>query len=161
MKTNNKQTLRMTEKQLRNIIHESINRILNEAHLDGITWVADDDDWTIVNTNKDGNVAYGVKLWCGKGYALDLFKVYASDEEDALDKVVAYLEKNGIDKFFVDDAVEKDKEHFTDENGDVDWDAFDDEVEQYAFYVDATMDGASEPHYIYRENLFVKQFPNQ
>ena len=94
-----------------------------------------------VNKPKDGRRPYVVKLWSGSGYLLDLFVAYADDDEQALERVVAYLEKTKQTRFFIDDATEEDEDM------------------GIALYIDATMEGAKRPHYIYLENLAILPVP--
>lgn len=65
-------------------------RHINEAN----DWTIEDNDWVVVNDEEDGDGLYAVKIWSGSGYDLNAYKAYAFDEDDALDKVVVYLEKN-------------------------------------------------------------------
>ena len=158
-----KQTIRLNESQLRQIIKESIKNILNEMHsTDGMGWMGlqfDEEDWTPVNTPQEGDTCYKVKLWPGMGYTLDPFKVYAQkdDYEGALEYLVAYLDKKGNDKYFVDDWVndeiaELKQQGYSEEE-------IDEEVEKWGnFYVDATMQGASKPHWLRGENLAIQEF---
>ena len=68
--------------------------------------------------------------------------------------MVAWLEKeNGGGKFFVDDAVEREREEM--ESQGMSDEEIDANLDDWALYVDATMEGASEPHYVYLENLSV------
>ena len=94
-----------------------------------------------VNKPRDGRYSYVVKLWCGSGYMLDLFVVYADDEEEALERLVAYLEKTKQDCFFVDDWADELSEE---------------EMDYEGLYIDATMEGARQPHYLRAENLAMK-----
>ncbi len=88
-----------------------------------------------VNTPSEGRYEWLLSLWPGSGYKLDIFGVYADSEEDALEKVVAYCERKGYTGYFFDNATDEDLD-----NG-------------YAYYVDATMEGANCPHCILTENL--------
>lgn len=45
---------------------------------------------------------YNVFLWTGCGYVLSGFNVYASDIEQALEIVVAYCEREGLQEFLID-----------------------------------------------------------
>ena len=77
---------------------------------------------------------YEVGLWGGAGYQLEIFRVYASDAYNALDKVVAYCEKKGFTGllFEVDEVPE--------------------DAEEEYIYVDATMEGASRPYFVLPDN---------
>lgn len=97
------------------------------------------DQATYVNKPSAGRYEWLVSLWTGAGYSLDIFGVYANDEEQALEKVVAYCERKGHKGFFIDDATEEDEDM------------------GYALYVDATMEGAKRPHYVRLENLDVER----
>lgn len=57
-------------------------------------WKLEDDDLTLVNDESDGDKLYIVKLWWGSGYMTDNYNAYAFSEEEALNHVVAYIEKN-------------------------------------------------------------------
>lgn len=88
-----------------------------------------------VNTN-DNNYYdrhYNVFLWCGCGYSLQGFDVYANCEEEAIEIVVAYCDNNNLHAFLIDT---KDVE---------------DEEDGNYIYIDATMQGATKPYYIYNE----------
>ena len=56
-------------------------------------WKLEDEDLTLVNTERDGDKLYIVKLWWGSGYQLDCYNAYAFSDEEALNYVVAYIEK--------------------------------------------------------------------
>ena len=56
-------------------------------------WKLEDEDLTLVNTESDGDKLYIVKLWWGSGYQMDCYNAYAFNEEEALNYVVAYIEK--------------------------------------------------------------------
>lgn len=76
---------------------------------------------------------YEVYLWTGSGYALDGFMVYANNELNALELVVAYCDNKGLYAYLipVEDVEDEDDDQF--------------------IYIDATMDGATKPYYIYNE----------
>lgn len=120
---------------------KSLTQYINEAS----GWKLDDEDWTLVNDKEDGRDLYAVRLWWGSGYVLDAYCAYADDEESALEYVVAWLEKNDKETL---DAVDKDAEGMDD-----------DEKDETFIYVDATMVGAKEPHYVYSENAAIEKFP--
>ena len=79
--------------------------------------------------------AFVVYFWPFAGYQTYPVKVEAYSEEEALEKAVAELEKEGKVAFFADD-VEDAEEH-----------------PDLYMYVDATTEGASQPHYIDAQNL--------
>lgn len=106
----------------------------------------DDDDGTInPEESKYYDKMFKVLLWSGAGYGLNLFYVNASYPEEALEKVVAFCEKYNCYEVLIDpDTVL--------ENGYSD----DDLVEQF-IYVDATLEGASKPYYVYAENFRIEE----
>lgn len=81
---------------------------------------------------------YNIFLWCGCGYSLQGFDVYANNIDEALEIVVAYCDNNNLHGFLID--VE---------------DVEDEEDDQY-IYIDATMNGATKPYYIYSELKIVE-----
>ena len=103
-------------------------------------WDLEDDDLTLVNSESDGDKLYIVKLWWGSGYMTDNYNAWAFSEEEALNYVVAYIEKHDPELLKA-----------TDEYAQEDEDSF--------IYVDATMEGADEPHYVWAENLAIAQYP--
>lgn len=126
--------IRLTEQDLHNIILTTLNEIRG--------WSLEKDDIEWVNNDEDGLYpAYLVKLWSGSGYLIRPFGVYADSYEEALEKVVAYLDKEGDNSLFFDDMVDDTDEAL--ENDDF-------------LYIDATTEGASEPHWITTENLSIK-----
>lgn len=146
----------------RSELKEMVKRILKETinEVSGWTLEADDIEWVNDTEDKDFNPhsslddkPWIVRLWPGSGYYLPAFGVWAKNEEDALEKVVAYLDQEGNDDFFLDDYVEELRDQMTDDGEDEEamWSAIDDD--DTMMYVDATMEGASQPHYIYAENL--------
>ena len=77
-------------------------------------WLADPEDWSQVNTKNGGSTHYGVKLWCGYGYMLDLYSVWADSPEDALDIVAEWcrdnqpsdiVQKNRVDEEMIKNIV--------------------------------------------------------
>lgn len=143
----------LTETKLRSFINKAVRTALNEVR----GWSLEEDDVTWVNDGDEGDKAWMVRLWPGAGYYLPAFAAYAGDEESALCYVVAWLEKEcGGGKFFVDDAVEREREEM--EQQGMSEDEIDASIEDWAFYVDATIEGASEPHYVYLENLSIYPF---
>ena len=135
---------------VRRIIKEGVRRALNEVS----GWTLEKDDVTWVNDAESGasDKAWMVRLWSGSGYYLPAFGAYATSEEDALEKVVAYLDQEGDDSFFCDDYVEQMKEELAQEGKD-DEDIWQEIDEQFC-YVDSTMDGGG-CHYVLWENLAV------
>ena len=47
----------------------------------------------LVNDEESGSRLYEIGLWWGSGYTLDMYRAYAFSEEEALNYVVAYVEK--------------------------------------------------------------------
>lgn len=111
-------------------------------------WKLEDEDLTLVNSESDGDKLYIVKLWWGSGYMMDCYNAYAFAPDEALNYVVAYIEKNSPETLAAVDenAMENQDDPYFDETYE---------------YVDATMEGASEPHYVYRENLTVAEYPKE
>lgn len=97
-----------------------------------------------VNITKDNkryyDNRYHVFLWCGSGYSLQGFDVLANNIEEALEIVVAYCDNNNLHKYLIEvEEIYKLQEELQEELDD-----------QY-IYIDATMEGASKPYYIYSE----------
>lgn len=134
----------------RRMVKESVRRALNEVS----GWTLEKDDVTWVNDAESGasDKAWMVRLWPGSGYYLPAFGAYASSEDDALEKVVAYLDQEGDDSFFCDDYVEQMKEELAQEGKDEE--EIREEIDEQFCYVDSTMDGG-ECHYVFWENLEV------
>ena len=133
---------------VRRMINKSVRRVLNEVR----GWALEKGDVTWVNGEEDGNKPWIVRLWTGSGYYLPSFGAFADSEEDALEKVVAYLDQKGNDSFFCDDYVEQIKEELAQEGKD-DEDIWR-EIDEQFYYVDSTMDGGG-CHYVFLENLAV------
>lgn len=161
---NTNKNMKINESQLRKIIQESINGILNEiTSTPGMGWMGlqfEEDDWTPVNEPNEGDACYKIKLWCGSGYHLDAFKVYAepNDYETALEILVAYFDRENINTYFVDDWVEEEMEDLR-EKGVSEDDLYEELSKSGDFYIDATMEGASKPHWLRGENLQIQAFP--
>lgn len=145
-----KQIIRLTESDLHQIIKETVKKALNEVQ----GWDLEKDDVTWVNDEESGyGKSWMVRLWTGSGYFLPAFAAYASSEEDALEKVVAYLDKEGNEDFFADEYVQQQIDDLRQEG--MDDEEIDNEIDSSFLYVDATMDGASDTHYVWLENLQV------
>ena len=103
----------------------------------------------LVNDEESGSRLYEIGLWWGSGYVLDMYKAYAFDEEEALNYVVAHIEKThpkwleGSDECAHDMMKEYGEES--------------PEFQETFMYVDATGEGADKPHYIWAENLRIRQ----
>ena len=158
--------MKITKSQLRKIIKESINKALNEiTSTPGMGWMGlqfEEDDWTPANEPSKGDVCYKIKLWSGTGYHLGGFKVYAPKDnyELALEVLVAYLDQEGNNRYFVDEWIEEEKERLSKEglSDDEIWE----KIEKCGdIYIDATMEGASQPHWLRGENLQMQAFPLQ
>lgn len=135
---------------VRRMIKESVRRALNEVS----GWTLEKDDVTWVNDAESGasDKAWMVRLWPGSGYYLPAFGAYASSEDDALEKVVAYLDQEGDDSFFCDDYISQMREELAEDG--YSEEEIDERIHQEFCYVDATMDGG-ECHYVFWENLAV------
>lgn len=150
-----KQTIRLTESELRNLITKTVKKVLKENKINEVSgWTLEKDDVTWVNDAESGasDKAWMVRLWPGSGYILPAFGVYASSEEDALEKVVAYLDQEGDDSFFCDDYIDQMREELAQEGKDEE--EIDEQIHEMFCYVDATMDGG-ECHYVFWENLSI------
>ncbi len=146
-----KKVVRLTEGELKNMITESVKTVLKEVS----GWDLEKDDVTWVNDAESGasDKAWMVRIWPGSGYYLPAFGAYATGEQDALEKVVAYLDQNDNNAYFCDDYVPQLRADLEEEGKDEE--EIDNEINATFCYVDATMDGATEPHYVYWENLSI------
>lgn len=116
-----------------------------------------------------------VELWSGRGYSVSQLYVYAQSEEIALDTAIVYMEVNSIDGYLLDSDTVKSTvfeyyeeeykewlqdtnwvENNTESNWEDGWFDFAQDYLNY-IYVDATMEGASQPWFIYGENFNIKQ----
>lgn len=125
-------------------------------------WKLEDDDLTLVNSESDGDKLFIVKLWWGSGYMMDCYNAYAFSAEEALNYVVAYIEKNDPDilKMTDDSANDYLEELVRDGDAEDTQDAEENPSFQEMFtYVDATTEGAQKPHYIWAENLQIAEYP--
>lgn len=84
---------------------------------------------------------YKVGLWCGAGYELHIEEVEACNPQHALEVAVAQIEEKGLSGLFWDEVEDRDE---MEQNGEI-------------IYVDATMDGAKEPHYVDGTNLRIEE----
>lgn len=118
-----------------------------------------DEDTTIVNGPESGSTKYRVGLWWGSGYLLDLYTVYAFSDEEALNNVVAWIDKNDPKSLETTDRyAEELRNELASDNGIDVYEAEElPEFYESYMYVDATMEGASQPHYIYSENLMIRE----
>ena len=129
-------------------------------------------EYNIINP-EDKDYADG-KLWCvsiwsGGGADINEFYVYASDEQTALEIVVAVAEintpnilmdfdsvRNEVYEYYDDEYIDWLKEKGEDYNYDDSWFEFATEYLNY-IYVDATMQGASQPWFILGDNSNIKE----
>lgn len=155
-----KKRIRLTESDLHRIVKESVNKILSEEFrkrkLNEVSgWDLEEDDVNWVNDENDGNKAFLVGLWPGSGYLLVHYGVYSfGGEEEALEKVVAWVEENQPDMLADEDYHNAVKE-MVEDDGMTEEEARE-ELDGTFLYIDGTRYGASEPHYIYLENLKIK-----
>ena len=87
-----KNTVRLTESQLKRVITESVKRVLRESNENIIT----------IGSPEYGEQGFRVELGDG-GLGVKQFNVYAYNEQDALDAAVDYAEKKGWNFLFWDD----------------------------------------------------------
>ena len=157
----NKKTIRLTEADVQNMIKESVMNILRSRgqRLNEVMgWDLEKEDVEWVNDENDGTKPWLLGLWPGSGYLLTHYGVWAfRDEMEAVEKVVAYLDQEGQDAFFIsDEDIERQRqENIQDGFSEEDAEAM---IDEMYLYVDGTEYGASEPHYIYLENLKVKPY---
>ena len=133
-------------------------------------WKLEDEDLTLVNSESDGDQLYIVKLWWGSGYMVDCYNAYAFGAEEALNHVVAYIEKTNPQRLEAADEtaknlmheIEQDHINATGEGYDDDFYPEDTPEFQEAFvWVDATTEGAKKGHYIWAENLEIAEYPKE
>lgn len=101
-----------------------------------------------------------VYLWSGSGYTLSpiYVNVDADNAEGALEDAVATAEKRGWTDLLLDTA-ETEKDWAEDGHYDMETGEGDRYFEEAFLYVDATMEGASQPYYVRAENLRIS--PNK
>lgn len=124
--------------------------------------VADGQSRSVVSYYPSEEMIYPteVSIWSGSGYTTADIYVDVDDDnaEGALEEAVAAADKRGWTDILFDPAeVEQamaDDGHYNMETGE--GDAI---FEETYLYVDATMAGASQPYYVYAENLGVR--PNK
>lgn len=150
----------ITESDLRHMIRTALKESLEDAYNNAeVNNVNEDEDGNpIVNSEEDGRFKFKVCMWPGRGYTLDCFIVYADHLETAIEYVVAWIDSSEegrkYDYLFCDDTAERVIEELDAEGIDY----YDDEsfADTYC-YVDATIEGARSPHYIYWENLKIER----
>ena len=100
-------------------------------------------DATVVNDHDlySDQQRFLIGIWQGSGYLLDLFIVFAYDEEEALEILCDYFERKGITRFFVDTSgmTAKEINDWEDSGG--------------IYYV---LGEYGHGHYIYGENLHIE-----
>lgn len=146
-----KNRIRLTESQLNKVIRESVRKVLS-------TLKESQEQPQPINDNSENyyNNKYRIFLWPGSGYMTVPFDVFANHEEEALEIVVAYIEQNPSYHFLLaDDAEQK----YVDEefNGDREEAGNDPVYEETFWYIDGTMEGAKQPHYLWGENIRIKR----
>jgi hypothetical protein len=125
-------------------------------------WKLEDEDLTLVNTESDGDKLYIVKLWWGSGYQLDCYNAYAFNDEEALNYVVAYIEKTDPESL---ETIDENANDYLQELVDEGEAASIEEAYEHPYFqetylwVDATREGAEQGHYIYHENLWIDEYP--
>ena len=125
-------------------------------------WKLEDEDLTLVNSERDGDKLYIVKLWWGSGYQLDCYNAYAFSDEEALNYVVAYIEKTDPKSL---ETIDENANDYLQELVDEGEAASLEEAYEHPYFeetylwVDATREGAEQGHYIYHENLWIDEYP--
>ncbi len=131
------------------------------------TSLEESDEVKIINPDdkdySDGKL-YKVGLYPGAGVELNTYYVYALYEEDALNQVVAYLDKQNSGLLItydemsniVDNDYADEFKSFEQETGSDDWFEFVESDLSYT-YVDATIEGAREPYFIDSENMVIEE----
>ena len=102
-----------------------------------------------VNDEESGSRLYEIGLWWGSGYTLDMYRAYAFSEEEALNYVVAYIEKTHPKWLESSDECAHEMMKEYDEESP--------EFQETFMYVDATSEGADESHFIWAENLRIRE----
>ena len=107
---------------------------------------------------------YKVGIWPGAGYQLNTYYVYANSEETALDLVVVYLEiYNPSLLSSVQEVEDRINEDYQTEFNNFIVKGEDNDIITFAndylnlLYIDATMNGATQPYFIESENLVVEE----
>ena len=132
------------------IVEGKVRSKLMEGSFD--PWHCDMHDWPLVNPGEDSySNLWKVGIWPGQGYVLSVFRVWANDETDAIEKVVSWLADNDS-SLLQDDTVERIREELADE-GKSEEEIWED-IEEDFLYVDPM-------HYIYLDNLVISKFPEE
>lgn len=165
-----KKTIRLTENDLHRVIKESVEAYLMEVQgwtlqKGDITWVnsvdAEDEQEYYQRYAGNGDSYAGIKpylvgLWQGSGYLLMHYGAWAHSAEEALEEVVAYLDKEGETFLFCDEEVEQEMEELRQQG--MDDEEIYNQIDTWAYHVDASMQGANENHWIYTDNLKIKLY---
>ena len=89
---------------------------------------------------------YKIMLWSGVGYWLDTFEVAGYDEEDALENLVAKLINEGKGEGCYWEQIDALENEYSES-----------EIEEMGYiYIDATMNGAPYPVYLYLMNACIE-----
>lgn len=158
--------MKITKNQFEKVIREEVVKTLMEmcdlnkdtkkTHKKSLKeFVEKDDDIELINSTEDGSKQYVISLWNGNGYGLGAWRVFADEVKSALDLVVAHLEGEGKTEYFCDGDVETEEERMRNEGKDDE--EIQNEIDEWAMYVDATMEGANKPHYVRVENLKIRE----
>ena len=114
------------------------------------------------------NKLYKVGIWPGAGYQLNTYYVYADSEETALDLVVVHLEiYNPSLLSSVQEVEDRINEDYQTEFNNFIVKGEDNDIITFAsdylnlLYIDATMNGATQPYFIENENLIVEEVNNK
>ena len=119
-------------------------------------WKADKEDWSIVNTSTTGgSIHYLVKLWCGKGYVLDLFSVWADDCNDALCRVAEWCVENSPWNLVSSESVKEEMGNYQKENPDLSYEQI---LDKYG--IDEWVTQLENGLYVMTENLFIAEWPS-
>ena len=121
----------------------------------------------IINPNAEGDV-YMVKIWCGSGYALDVYLVKARDEQDAINRVFKWSYENEganevvYDRDYLENLIEQDynNEYFYGRDGGKPSDKYDLEEFEEIWLEDYVFDD-NYWLFAYAENFFVGLVPDE
>ena len=154
---------RKLAKEKKENLEESEKEIINPEESEKEIINPEDKDYN------DGKL-FEVGLWSGAGYSMATFRVYARHPEDALNQVVAYCEKEGdfglitsvedMYKMVDEDFADELKNYPEEEPGRLNYFGFIEEYLNY-IYVDATMEGASQPYFVRGENFYINEIKDK
>lgn len=150
----------LNESHIRAMVAETLKQVLSQRlneEMDG--WKLNPKDIQTVNSEDSGSHLYHIRMWWGSGYRTDNYQAYGFNEEDALCNVIAWIEQNNPDLLAHSDADAKSfKEELMQDRGMDEYEIEEDrEFNEMFMYIDATMEGANSPHYIYSQNLGIQQ----